>query len=79
MRALLNAVAPLLGAEAELNGPVGKDWASPANKEKIEEWRKVGLEAAEDLQHEFESVYESQYLKLMRKVSSLHSIYYRSE
>ncbi|KAF8969247.1 hypothetical protein BDZ97DRAFT_1915590 [Flammula alnicola] len=69
VRALLDALAPLIGAEAELGGKaVSAGWADEATPEKIEEWRK---KAQELLRDEADKVVQEttavDYGRLMRK------------
>ena len=49
-RALLDALAPLIGAADELGGKaVGAGWADGASKEKIETWAKKGFELRDEV------------------------------
>lgn len=70
LRALLNALAPLIGAEVELSGKaVEAGWADDASAEKIDEWRKAGLSlVGDDLEREMQEVTSVEYGRLMRKV-----------
>ncbi|KAL0954467.1 hypothetical protein HGRIS_003440 [Hohenbuehelia grisea] len=69
LRALLNALAPLIGAEIESGGKaVGHGWAANASKEEIEAWSKKAIEKVKD---EMERVAQEttaiEYGRLMRK------------
>ena len=68
MRALLNSLAPLIGAEEELGAAVKAGWASVASKEKIDEWTKKGLELEGEMKAVIESIMEKSYWALFRKV-----------
>ena len=65
LRALLNALSPLIGAEAELGDrAVSAGWAKEATKDKINEWSSKGValvkEVLEDIfQHEYEAEYKA--------------------
>ncbi|TFY52835.1 hypothetical protein EVG20_g10382 [Dentipellis fragilis] len=69
LRAFLNALAPLIGAEVELGGKaVSAGWAKDASEEKIGEWREKGIEHVnEELQILFQSVCGLEYRLLMSK------------
>ncbi|THH07030.1 hypothetical protein EW146_g9443 [Bondarzewia mesenterica] len=69
LRALLNSLAPLIGAEAELGGKaVSAGWANDFEDEKIKELRARGIELVEhDLRTVFESEYADEYAARMRK------------
>jgi len=67
LRALLNAVAPLIGAETENGGAVSAGFAADLTQERVEEWRKVGLEMSDELEDVFRKVYKEEYLQVMRK------------
>ncbi|KAI0322545.1 UPF0061-domain-containing protein [Amylostereum chailletii] len=67
LRKLLNALEPLIGAEAELGKAVSADWARDATEEKISEWRKKGAELVEDeMDIVFHTEYEAAYAEHMR-------------
>lgn len=69
LRALLNSLAPLIGAEAEQGKAVSPGWADNASDEKIEEWNAKGVQLVQD---EMEKVAQQtmavEYGRLMRKV-----------
>ncbi|KAH8118049.1 UPF0061-domain-containing protein [Phellopilus nigrolimitatus] len=67
LRSLLNALAPLIGAESELGAAVKAGWADDVSKEKIEEWTKKGAEIEAEMKSEIESVMEKEYWTLFRK------------
>lgn len=49
LRALLRALSPVIGAEAELGGKaVPQGWADNASEDKIKEWKDKGIELVED-------------------------------
>jgi hypothetical protein len=74
LRALLNALAPLVGAEAELgNRAVSAGWAREAEKDRINEWGSKGVTLVEEeLKIFFQREYEAEYNKRMRQVCPLH-------
>ncbi|KAF5392322.1 hypothetical protein D9757_001409 [Collybiopsis confluens] len=55
LRALLNALAPLIGAEMEIGKAVSKDWAEAATAEQMDEWRK---KATETIMPEMEAIFQ---------------------
>jgi serine/tyrosine/threonine adenylyltransferase len=73
LRALLTALAPLVGAEAGLgNRAVPEGWAKDAKKEKITEWSTKGAALVdEELRTTFLREYEAEYSEKMRRVSLL--------
>ena len=65
----MNALAPLIGAEAELGGKaVSEDWAKDASKEKIEEWTAKGLELKDEVEKVVQQTAADEYGRLMRLV-----------
>ncbi|KAI0049779.1 UPF0061-domain-containing protein [Auriscalpium vulgare] len=59
LRSLLTALAPVIGAEAELgNKAVGEGWAKDVDEEKIKGWREKGIELVEK---EFETLFHAEY------------------
>ena len=74
LRALLDSLAPLLGAEVELGSAVKPGWADNVPKEKIEEWTKKGLELQGELRSVVESTMEKEHWALFRKVIYTSSI-----
>jgi len=68
LRALLNALAPLIGAEEELGHAVAPNWADNVTSEKLSEWRKRGTELVKD---EMEALAQetcgAEYGRLMHK------------
>jgi serine/tyrosine/threonine adenylyltransferase len=73
LRALLTALAPLVGAEAALgNRAVSEGWAKEAKKEKITEWSTKGAALVDgELRTIFQREYEAEYNERMRGVSLL--------
>ncbi|KAF9532037.1 hypothetical protein CPB83DRAFT_848234, partial [Crepidotus variabilis] len=68
LRALLNSLAPLIGAEAELNGKaVSEGWAKDATEEKIKEWTAKGKDLTDVLEKVAQEIAAEEYGKLMRK------------
>ena len=63
LRALLNALSPLVGAEAELGDrAVSADWTKEATKDKIKEWGSKGVALLEEeLEDTFQQEYEAEY------------------
>ena len=69
LRALLNALAPLIGAEEELGGKaVSAGWAEGADSDKLASWTKKGLELATELGRTTQETTAVEYGYLMRKV-----------
>ena len=81
LRALLNALSPLVGAEAELGDKaVSAGWAKEATKDKIKEWSSKGVALVkEELEDTFRHEYEAEYNARMRQArpSMLWSIHSR--
>lgn len=73
LRALLTALAPLVGAEAALgNKAVSEGWAKEAKKEKLTEWSTKGAALVDgELRTIFQREYEAEYNEKMRRVSLL--------
>ncbi len=69
LRALLNALSPLVGAEAELGDrAVSAGWAKEATKDKIKEWGSKGVALVkEELEDTFRHEYEAEYNARMRQ------------
>ncbi|EJD06907.1 UPF0061-domain-containing protein [Fomitiporia mediterranea MF3/22] len=67
LRALLNALSPLIGAEAELGTAVKAGWADGVSQEKIDEWAKTGLELEGEMVAETQAVMEIEHWALFRK------------
>ncbi|CAL1716563.1 unnamed protein product [Somion occarium] len=68
LRSLLTSLAPLIGAEAELGKAVSPGWADEASKEKMDEWRKKGLELAkEEMEILTQETCGVEYGRLMRR------------
>ncbi|KAF9466573.1 hypothetical protein BDZ94DRAFT_1280842 [Collybia nuda] len=68
LRALLNSLAPLIGAENEFGGKaVSPGWAENVSIEKLEEWKNSGLKLQSELERLFQEVTSNEYDKLMRK------------
>lgn len=69
LRALLMALAPLVGAEAALgNKAVSVGWAKEAKKEKITEWSTKGAALVDgELGTLFQREYEAEYSEKMRR------------
>ncbi|KAF8812987.1 UPF0061-domain-containing protein [Phlegmacium glaucopus] len=68
LRALLNALAPLIGAEEELGGmAVSAGWAEDAGSDKLASWTKKGLELGSELDRTTQETTAVEYGHLMRK------------
>lgn len=69
LRSLLDALAPLIGAEAEFGKALPPGWTEEIPSGKINEWRKRGIELVEE---ELEKVAietsAAEYGRLMHKV-----------
>ncbi|KAF8223101.1 UPF0061-domain-containing protein [Tricholoma matsutake] len=67
LRALLNSLAHVIGAEAELGGKaVSPGWAD-VSEEKLDDWKKKGLELRGELESVVQGVMSAEYGRLMRK------------
>ncbi|KAI0058214.1 UPF0061-domain-containing protein [Artomyces pyxidatus] len=69
LRALLNSLAPLIGAEAELGSKaVSAGWAKDAKEDQLKTWREKGISLVEDeLAAVFDAEYNAKYAETMRK------------
>ena len=69
LRALLNALSPLVHAEAELgNRAVSAGWAKEATKDDIDEWSSKGVALVKkELEDTFRREYEAEYNARMRQ------------
>ncbi|KAJ3538989.1 hypothetical protein NMY22_g4942 [Coprinellus aureogranulatus] len=70
LRALLNALAPLIGAEKEFGSAMEQGWTAEVPKEKIEEWTKEGLESKDEVERIVQQTAADEYGRLMRKLHS---------
>ncbi len=70
LRSLLNALAPLIGAEDELGGKaVSPGWAEDASEDRIGEWSKRGIALVkEEMERVAEETCAVEYGRLMHKV-----------
>jgi hypothetical protein len=68
LRALLKALAPLIGAEKALGRAVPQGWASEAPKGQIGAWKEEGLEIGDEVEILIQAVFAKEYHRLMRKV-----------
>ncbi|KAF8751625.1 hypothetical protein RHS01_08554 [Rhizoctonia solani] len=67
VRALLNALSPLIGAEASLGHAVGPNWANDASEKQIEEWSTKGEEMRDEVDEVIKSTFEKKYWTLVRQ------------
>ncbi|KAF8896242.1 hypothetical protein BD779DRAFT_1494772 [Infundibulicybe gibba] len=67
LRALLNALAPLIGAEAKSGAAMTAQWADNASPEQIEGWRSAGMELKDELERTMQETTSIEYGRLMRK------------
>ena len=67
VRALLNAVSPLIGAESSLGHAVGPGWAKDASEDQISEWTKKGQELRGEVEEIIKGVFEKKYWGLVRQ------------
>ncbi|EJF64664.1 hypothetical protein DICSQDRAFT_52883 [Dichomitus squalens LYAD-421 SS1] len=76
LRALLNALAPLIGAEDELGGKaVSPGWADDASKDQAKEWSKRGTELVKDeMERVMEEACAVEYGRLMHRRLGLRRI-----
>lgn len=69
IRALANALAPLIGAESALGKAVSSGWADSADPSQIDEWRKKGNDLIlKDVETLFQDTCAEEYRRLMHKV-----------
>lgn len=70
LRALLNALAPLIGAEMESGKAVVPGWANSdtATPEKLKEWTELGLGIKDEMERIAQQTTADEYGRLMRKV-----------
>jgi hypothetical protein len=71
LRALLDALAPLIGAESELQKAVEKGWAHDAPEDKLKEWTDKGLENRDEVERIVQQTAAEEYARLLRKVRFL--------
>ncbi|KZP00480.1 UPF0061-domain-containing protein [Calocera viscosa TUFC12733] len=67
VRALKEAIAPLVGAEVESGGAVKEGWADGADEETIEAWKEEGMDAMKHVEAEGMKVFEEEHWSLLRK------------
>lgn len=73
LRSLLNALAPLIGAEVELGTAVSPGWAEGASKEQIGQWHQKGLEhTKEEMEILIQETSGVEYGRIMHRVRTLH-------
>ncbi|QRV75193.1 hypothetical protein RhiJN_03208 [Ceratobasidium sp. AG-Ba] len=66
LRSLLNALAPLIGAESELGHRIESGWAQAADTEQISTWAKKGEEIRDEVDDLIKGTFEKRYWRLMR-------------
>lgn len=68
-RALLNALAPLIGAEISLgNKAVKEGWATDVSSDTLQSWRTTALEQIQsEMERIFQETYTVEYNRLLRK------------
>jgi hypothetical protein len=64
----LSSLAPLIGAEEELNAAVGRGWAENVSDTKLDEWRQHGMDLEDEVKAIVQSTMEKTYWALYRKV-----------
>ncbi|KAJ1308034.1 hypothetical protein OPQ81_002103 [Rhizoctonia solani] len=67
VRALLNALSPLIGAESSLGHAVGHNWAKDASEQQIEEWSNKGQEIRNEVDDMVKNTFEKKYWALVRQ------------
>jgi uncharacterized protein YdiU (UPF0061 family) len=65
MRKLLNALAPVIGYEAETGRAAPKGWADSASKEQVEQWTQAGLALQDELDRVIQQEISTEYAKRM--------------
>lgn len=73
LRQLLDALAPLIGAEEATGEAQNEGWASAASEEDIKAWREAGLKHQNNLDLEIQDVFIVEYKKIMRRRLGLAS------
>ncbi|KZV80861.1 UPF0061-domain-containing protein [Exidia glandulosa HHB12029] len=73
LRKLLDALAPLIGAEEASGTVLEEGWAAKATEEEIKAWREAGLKHQNDVELEIQDVFIAEYKKLMRRRLGLAS------
>ena len=68
VKSLLNALAPIIGAELETGKAVGEGWAEDIDEEKLTSWKKKGLEFEPDMKSVLEDAYSTEFWGLLLKV-----------
>jgi ribosomal protein S16 len=69
LQALVNALAPLLGAEAAADGKaVTEGWANNVSQETMDAWTEKGKELTEEVTRVIQETSSIEYGRLMRKV-----------
>ena len=66
LRALLDALAPLIGAEEATGKVVPAGWATDASPETLKSWREAGIAHQNDLDLLIQDVFIPEYKRLMR-------------
>jgi len=61
LRALLDALAPLIGAESDSGKAVSKNWADDVSSEKFAEWKAKGLELRSEVDRLVEDTTSIEY------------------
>ncbi|CCL98178.1 uncharacterized protein FIBRA_00172 [Fibroporia radiculosa] len=80
LRALVNALAPLIGAEAELGHSVSQGWTNDVSPDKLSEWRKKGIELTkDDMERVAQQACADEYGLLMHKRLGLRRLDSRDE
>ncbi|KAK7690812.1 hypothetical protein QCA50_005912 [Cerrena zonata] len=75
LRSLLNALAPLVGAEIESGAAVSSGWAEGASKEKIGEWSQKALEhTKEEMEILIQETSGTEYGRIMHRRLGLRQI-----
>ena len=72
LRALLDALAPLIGAETELQKAVEMGWEEDVSEDKFKEWTDKGLEKRSEVERIVQQTAAEEYGRLLRKVKFLH-------
>ncbi|PCH42278.1 UPF0061-domain-containing protein [Wolfiporia cocos MD-104 SS10] len=67
LRALLNALAPLVGAEADKGTAVSPGWADSATPEELADWRARGMELKDEIERVAQETCAVEYGRLMHK------------
>ena len=68
LRALLSALAPVIGSEMSTKAAITAGWTKDIPPETIKEWTKTGLSIQEEMESFVMNTFMDEYVRLMRRV-----------